>query len=75
LAGENAARAQGVRDRAQATGEAWSFIALLSQYRSAPQDYTFRRRLEVLEQYLSGRRFTVIDSRFQRDGGELWLMP
>ena len=24
---------------------------------------------------LPGRHFTVVDSRFQRDGGELWLIP
>jgi hypothetical protein len=29
----------------------------------------------VLEKNLAGRRFTIVDTRFQRDGGELWLMP
>ena len=40
-----------------------------------PEEYFFRRRLETLEKGLSGRRFTVVDSRFQRDGGELWVIP
>ena len=35
----------------------------------------FRRRLETLEKGLYGRRFTIVDFRFQRDGGELWLTP
>ena len=60
---------------ARATGEAWSFLTLQAQYRAAPQDYVFRRRLETLEKNLAGRRFTIVDSRFQRDGGELWVMP
>ena len=42
---------------------------------AAPEEYLFRRRLETLEKGLAGRRFTVVDSRFQRDGGELWLTP
>ena len=27
-----------------------------------------------LEKDLTGRAFTVVDSRIQRDGGDLWLM-
>jgi regulator of protease activity HflC (stomatin/prohibitin superfamily) len=75
LVGENTARAEGADALARATGEAWSFLTLESQYRIAPQEYFFRRRLETLEKGLSGRRFTVVDSRFQRDGGELWVIP
>jgi regulator of protease activity HflC (stomatin/prohibitin superfamily) len=70
---ENTARADSVNSLALATGEAWSFRALESQYRASPEEYFFRRRLETLEKGLSGKLFTVVDSRFQRDGGELWL--
>jgi hypothetical protein len=56
-------------------GEAWSFLTLQSQYSVAPGEYFFRRRLETLEKGLAGRRFTVVDARFQRDGGELWVTP
>ena len=72
---ENTARADGIKALAQATGEAWGFRTVESQYRAAPQEYFFRRRLETLENGLSGLQFTVVDSRFQRDGGELWLIP
>jgi membrane protease subunit HflK len=71
----NRAQADGANTRARAAGEAASFVTLDSQYRSEPQDYFFRRRLEKLEQDLAGRHFTVVDSRFQRDGGELWVIP
>ncbi|HTX34320.1 MAG TPA: protease modulator HflK [Bryobacteraceae bacterium] len=71
----NEARSQGAESLAQAAGQAWSFRVLESQFRAAPQEYYFRRRLETLEKGLSGRPFTILDSRFQRDGGELWLMP
>jgi hypothetical protein len=60
---------------ARAAGDAWSFLTLQSQYRAAPEEYFFRRRLEALEKGLSSRRLTVLDSRFQRDGGELWMIP
>jgi regulator of protease activity HflC (stomatin/prohibitin superfamily) len=76
LAGGNTARAEGAEAFAKAAGQAWSFRALESQYRAAPQEFFFRRRLETLEQGLGLRgRFTVVDTRFQRDGGELWVMP
>ena len=75
LVGENSARAEGADALGRAAGEAWSFLTLQAQYRAAPEEYFFRRRLETLEQGLAGRRFTVVDARFQRDGGELWVMP
>jgi regulator of protease activity HflC (stomatin/prohibitin superfamily) len=75
LTSENAARADSARARGLAAGEAWSFLTLQSQYRAAAGEYFFRRRLETLEKDLAGRRFTVVDSRFQRDGGELWVTP
>jgi regulator of protease activity HflC (stomatin/prohibitin superfamily) len=73
--GANTARAEGAEQLATAAGEAWSFLALQSQYRAEPAEYLFRRRLETLEKGLTGRRFTIVDYRFQRDGGELWLTP
>ena len=75
LVNENTARAEGAEALAKAAGEAWSFRTLESQYRAEPQDYFFRRRLETLEKGLAGRVYTVVDSRFQRDGGELWVTP
>jgi regulator of protease activity HflC (stomatin/prohibitin superfamily) len=70
---ENVARANAANTLARAAGEAWSFRALESQYHASPEEYFFRRRLETLEKGLAGKHFTVVDSRFQRDGGELWL--
>jgi hypothetical protein len=73
--GRNGAMAAGAGDLAKAAGEAWSFRTLQSQYRAAPDEYMFRRRLETLESVLPSRRYTILDHRFQRDGGELWVTP
>jgi hypothetical protein len=67
--------ASAATDIATASGEAWSFRTLQSQFQAAPDEYFYRRRLEVLESVLPGRRFTILDYRFQRDGGELWVTP
>jgi regulator of protease activity HflC (stomatin/prohibitin superfamily) len=75
LVRQNGAQAAGAQALGKAAGEAWSFRTLQSQYRAEPQDYFFRRRLETLENGLAGRSYTVVDTRFQRDGGELWLIP
>jgi regulator of protease activity HflC (stomatin/prohibitin superfamily) len=72
---ENTARAEGAQELGAAAGEAWAFRTLESQYRASPQEYLFRRRLETLEKGLFGKGYTVVDSRFQRDGGELWVIP
>ncbi len=56
----NTARADGAAARAKAAGDAWSFRALESEARAAPQEYRFRRRLETLESGLGGRSFTVL---------------
>jgi regulator of protease activity HflC (stomatin/prohibitin superfamily) len=72
LESENTAQADGAQALALAAGQAWSFRTLESQYRVDPQEYYFRRRLELLEKDLSRHRFTVVDSRFLRDGGEIW---
>jgi len=72
--GLNRARAEGVESLAQAAGQAWSFRALEAQFQAAPAEYYFRRRLETLEDFLGRRSFTVVDTRLQRDGAEIWLM-
>jgi regulator of protease activity HflC (stomatin/prohibitin superfamily) len=71
----NLARAQGANAVGRATGEASSFLTLQSQYGADPKEFFFRRRLETFEKDLTGRTFTVLDSRIQRDGGELWVTP
>ncbi len=73
IAGENAARAEGLETMALASGQAWSFRTLESQYRAAPSEFFFRRRLETLEKTLPSRPYTVVDSRFLRAGGEIWM--
>jgi len=73
LSGNNGARAEAENARALAAGQAWSFRILESEYRTAPEEFRFRRRLEGLEENLSGRRFVVVDARYLRDGGLLWL--
>jgi membrane protease subunit HflK len=75
LKNQNTARAEGATALARAIGDASSFLVLEAEYRAGRDDYTFRRRLEALERGLAGRRFTVIDMRFQRDGAELWMNP
>jgi regulator of protease activity HflC (stomatin/prohibitin superfamily) len=75
VVGSNAAIAEGAQALARAAGEAWSFLTLQSQYGAAPDEFFFRRRLETLEKGLATRRFTILDYRFQRDGGELWVTP
>ena len=74
LVSANTARADGAKAVGAATGAAWSFRTLTSEYDAAPQEFRFRRRLETLERVLDGLDYTVLDARFQRDGGELWLM-
>ena len=71
----NGARAEGAVALERAVGEAAGFLTLQSQYRAAPEDYMFRRRLETMEKTLTFRSFTIVDSRFLRDGGELWVRP
>lgn len=71
---KNAALAAGFESAGKAAGEAWSFRALEAEVKAAPEEYRFRRRLESLETGLKERRYTVVDGRIQRDGGELWLM-
>jgi regulator of protease activity HflC (stomatin/prohibitin superfamily) len=74
LVGSNTTRSEGAVALATAAGEAWSFRTLEAQYRAAPNQYFFRRRLETLEKSLANRGFTLVDARFERDGGELWVI-
>jgi membrane protease subunit HflK len=74
VASNNVALADTAVALGRATGEAASFLALEAAFRAAPAEYRFRRRLEALESGLQGVRFTVLDARIPRDGGELWLM-
>ncbi len=75
LVAANAARADGFENLARAAGDAWAFRVLEAQYRASPAEYFFRRRLETLEQGLAGKPFTILDARFVRDGGEIWMTP
>jgi regulator of protease activity HflC (stomatin/prohibitin superfamily) len=75
IEGENQAHAEGAEALGKAAGEAWSFRTLEAEYHAAPALYFFRRRLETLEKGLTGRNFTILDNRIQRDGGELWITP
>jgi regulator of protease activity HflC (stomatin/prohibitin superfamily) len=69
------AQAEAAAAMGKAAGEAWSFRTLESQFRASPKEYFFRRRLETLEKGLANRGFTLVDARFERDGGELWVIP
>lgn len=71
----NTAQAVAAEALGQAAGEAWAFRTLEAQYRAAPNLYFFRRRLETLETTLGDREYTIVDRRFQRDGGELRVTP
>ncbi len=71
----NGAGADGAEALAKAAGQAWAFRTLEAQFRASPAEYFFRRRLETLESGLAGQKYIVVDSRFQRDGGEIWLRP
>jgi HflK protein len=68
------AAADRVRRLSFARGEAIAFGALEAQYKTNPQLYRFRNRLETLEAVLEGKPFHVIDARIERDGGALWFL-
>ena len=75
LSSTNAARSDGAETLAKAAGQAWAFRTLEAQYQASPEEYRFRRRLETLEKNLADRKYSIVDFRFLRDGGELWLTP
>jgi membrane protease subunit HflK len=70
---ENRAHADATGRVALARGEAEAFNAVQKTYAAAPELFTFRRLLEAREAQLEGRSFVVIDQRFERDGGALWI--
>jgi len=75
LRGTNVARSDAANSLALAAGGAWSFRALEAQFHASPEEFYFRRRLETLEKALPASAYTVVDTRFQREGGELWVIP
>ena len=70
----DSARAARMTARAEAVGEAEAFRSLVGSYTAAPALFRFRRRMETLEANLEGRELIVIDGRFERQGGDLWLI-
>ena len=70
---ESRAHADATLRVALARGEAEAFSAVLETYTAAPELFIFRRLLEAREAQLQGRSFVVIDQRFERDGGALWI--
>lgn len=75
LSATSLATAEAVEVLAGAAGEAAAFRQLAQQERATPSQLRLRRRLESLTAGLSGRSYTVVDGRYLRDGGELWMMP
>ncbi len=67
------ARAEHAARLADASGEAGAFLAIAVAQRGAPGSFRLRRRLETVEDGLSNKPLVVIDSRFERDGGVLWV--
>jgi regulator of protease activity HflC (stomatin/prohibitin superfamily) len=67
------AQAAGALRVAEATGSASAFAAALAQHRVAPGLFTFRRRLETLEEGASGLGLYVVDRRVGVEAGELWI--
>jgi membrane protease subunit HflK len=70
---EGRAEAAAVARRAEAAGAATRFESLLSQHRTAPELFGFRRRLEALETGLADVSLYVVDRTLPARGGELWL--
>jgi len=75
LDAQASAHALAAERRAEAVGEAAAFEGLRATVRTSEADYRFRRRLEALEDNLSGRPVVLIDDRIERDGGQLWFSP
>jgi regulator of protease activity HflC (stomatin/prohibitin superfamily) len=67
------AEAGGVARRADAAGGAVRFESLLGQYRTAPELFRFRRRLETAEEALPDLTLYVVDQTLRSRGGELWI--
>ena len=69
--GAEAARAKAL---ALAIGEAEAFRALVDSYVAAPELLRFRRRMETLEYNLAERELTIVDRRFEAEGGHVWVL-
>ena len=67
------AQADAMGTIAAAKGEAESFRGIRASFAAEPELFQYRRRLEVLEGALAGRRTVVVDDRLERNGAELWL--
>ncbi|MEN0062263.1 MAG: protease modulator HflK [Myxococcota bacterium] len=68
------ARAAEATRLAEAIGEAEAFRALVDRYRAAPALFRYRRRMQTLQANLAFRELTILDRRFEAQGGELWML-
>ncbi|MFT4626323.1 MAG: regulator of protease activity HflC (stomatin/prohibitin superfamily) [Myxococcota bacterium] len=68
------ARAVHAKARGTAVGEAEAFRALVDSYVASPDLFRFRRRMETLEYNLAERELTIVDRRFEAEGGHLWVL-
>ena len=68
------AAAERIQRLSVARGEAMAFDFLEAQYRTSPEVYRFRRRLETLEAVLSDKPYHIIDARLEQEGGALWFL-
>jgi regulator of protease activity HflC (stomatin/prohibitin superfamily) len=67
------AEAEAAGRLAEAEGGAAGFLAALSPYRTAPELFRFRRRLEAVEDGLADRSLFVVDHRLRAGAGDLWI--
>jgi regulator of protease activity HflC (stomatin/prohibitin superfamily) len=65
--------ARAAERRAEATGDAASFMAARRGYQTSPDLYRFRRRLETLEQGAADLNLYVVDPAVATGAGELWI--
>ncbi len=68
------ALASAAKLRATAIGEAAAFSAVRESYAAEPDLVRFRRRMETLEANLAERDLTIVDRRFEAEGGQLWVL-
>lgn len=68
------AEAFAVSRTAEARGRAGALKAQAEGFRIDPDLFRYRRRLERMEEILDGRKYYLVDSRFERDGGVIWLL-
>jgi regulator of protease activity HflC (stomatin/prohibitin superfamily) len=68
-----AVEADAARRLADARGSATTFRGTVDAARSAPDLFRFRRRLEAIEDALTGRSLFVVDQRLRTGTGDLWI--